>query len=93
VYPQEVELVLHENPAVQTAVVVGMPHKMNGEVPKAFVLRADGAKITEAEVIKYCKKRLAHFKVPRKVEFVDELPLSATGKILRRILRERERHR
>jgi long-chain acyl-CoA synthetase len=93
VYPQEVELTLHEHPAIRTAVVIGMPHKMNGEVPKAFVLRADGAKITETEVIKYCKKRLAHFKVPRKVEFVDELPLSAAGKILRRILRERERER
>jgi long-chain acyl-CoA synthetase len=91
VYPQEVELILHEHPAIQTAVVVGMPHLMNGEVPKAFVLKADGAKITEAEIIKYCKKRLAHFKVPRKVEFVDEFPLSAAGKILRRILRERER--
>ena len=93
VYPQEVELVLHENPAIQTAVVVGMPHRMNGEVPKAFVLKADGAKITEAEIIKYCKKRLAHFKVPRKVEFVDEFPLSVAGKILRRILREREHER
>ncbi|MDR1510775.1 MAG: AMP-binding protein [Synergistaceae bacterium] len=90
VYPQEVELVLHEHPAIRTAVVVGMPHLMNGEVPKAFVMKADGAKITEAEIIKYCKKRLAHFKVPRKVEFVDEFPLSSAGKILRRILRERE---
>jgi long-chain acyl-CoA synthetase len=93
VYPQEVELTLHEHPAIRTAVVVGMPHKMNGEVPKAFVLKSDGAKITEAEIIKYCKKRLAHYKVPRKIEFVDEFPLSAAGKILRRILRERERER
>ncbi|MDR1137210.1 MAG: AMP-binding protein, partial [Synergistaceae bacterium] len=91
VYPQEVELTLHGHPAIQTAVVVGMPHLMNGEVPKAFVLKAEGAEISEAEIIKYCKKRLAHFKVPRKVEFVDEFPLSPAGKILRRILRERER--
>jgi long-chain acyl-CoA synthetase len=93
VYPQEVELVLHSHPAIQTAVVIGMPHRMNGEVPKAFVLKTNEAEISEAEIIKYCKKRLAHFKVPRKIEFVDEFPLSATGKILRRLLREREREK
>jgi long-chain acyl-CoA synthetase len=91
VYPQEVELVLHSHPAVQTAIVVGMPHPVNGEVPKAFIQKAEGAQITELEIVKYCKEQLAHFKVPRKVEFVDEFPLSGTGKILRRVLRERER--
>ena len=91
VYPQEVELVLHEHPAVRTAIVVGMPHPVNGEVPKAFIQKAEGAEITELEIVKYCKEQLAHFKVPRKVEFVDDFPLSGTGKILRRVLRERER--
>ncbi|MDR2137636.1 MAG: AMP-binding protein [Synergistaceae bacterium] len=91
VYPQEVELVLHAHPAIQTAIVVGMPHPVNGEVPKAFIQKAEGAEITELEIVKYCKEQLAHFKVPRKVEFVDDFPLSGTGKILRRVLRERER--
>ncbi|MDR1621388.1 MAG: AMP-binding protein [Synergistaceae bacterium] len=91
VYPQEVELVLHAHPAVKTAIVVGMPHPVNGEVPKAFIQKTEGAKVTELEIVKYCKEQLAHFKVPRKVEFVDDFPLSGTGKILRRVLRERER--
>ena len=93
VYPQEVELVLQDHPAVQTAIVVGMPHPVNGEVPKAFIQKAEGAQATELEIVKYCKEQLAHFKVPRKVEFVDGFPLSGTGKILRRVLREREREK
>jgi long-chain acyl-CoA synthetase len=91
VYPQEVELALHSHPAVKTAIVVGMPHPVSGEIAKAFILKADGAEISESEIIKYCKSQLAHFKVPRKVEFVDEFPLSGTGNILRRVLREKER--
>ncbi len=89
VYPQEVEQVLHRHPAIDTAIVVGMPHRVNGEVPKAFVKKADGVEVTELEIIKYCKEQLAHFKVPRKIEFLDEFPISSTGKILRRALRER----
>ena len=91
VYPQEVELVLHAHPAVKTAIVVGMPHPRQGEVPKAFITKAEGADVTELEIVRYCKEQLAHFKVPRKVEFVDDFPLSGTGKILRRVLREREK--
>jgi long-chain acyl-CoA synthetase len=93
VYPQEVELVLHSHPAVKTAIVVGMPHPVNGEVPKAFIQKVEEAEVTELEIVKYCKEQLAHFKVPRKVEFVDDFPLSGTGKILRRVLREREREK
>ena len=89
VYPQEVEQVLHRHPAIDTAIVVGMPHRVNGEVPKAFVKKADGVEVSELEIIKYCKEQLAHFKVPRKIEFLDEFPISSTGKILRRALRER----
>ena len=93
VYPQEVELILHEHPAIRTAIVVGMPHPVNGEVPKAFIQKAEGTDVTDLEIVKYCKERLAHYKVPRKVEFVDDFPLSGTGKILRRVLREREREK
>ncbi len=91
VYPQEVEKILSEHPAVHSAVVVGMPHDINGEIPKAYVQLNDGAETTEREIIKYAKEKLAHFKVPRSVEFVEEFPLSGTGKILRRVLRERAR--
>lgn len=88
VYPQEVEKVLAEHPAVHQAVVVGMPHDINGQIPKAYIMLEDGAKIDEREIIKYAKEHLAHFKVPRRVEFVTEFPLSGTGKILRRVLRD-----
>ena len=91
VYPQEVEKILSEHEAVNSAVVVGMPHEINGEIPKAYVQLKDGAKVTERDIIKYAKERLAHFKVPRSVEFVEEFPLSGAGKILRRVLRERAR--
>lgn len=91
VYPQEVEKILAEHPDVHAAVVVGMPHEINGEIPKAYIKLNDGAKVTERDIIRYAKEKLAHFKVPRRVEFVDEFPLSGTGKILRRVLRERAR--
>ena len=89
VYPQEVEKVLAEHPAVHQAVVVGMPHEINGQIPKAYILLEEGAEATDRDIIKFAKERLAHFKVPRSVEFVSEFPLSGTGKILRRVLRER----
>jgi len=89
VYPQEVEKILSEHPAVHAAVVVGMYHNINGEIPKAYVQLEDGVEVTDREIIRFAKEKLAHFKVPRAVEFVDEFPVSATGKILRRVLRER----
>ncbi|MBQ7154594.1 MAG: AMP-binding protein [Synergistaceae bacterium] len=91
VYPQEVEKILAEHPAVHAAVVVGVPHEINGEIPKAYVQLNDGADATDRDIIRYAKEHLAHFKVPRSVEFVEEFPLSGTGKILRRVLRERAR--
>ena len=92
VYPQEVEKVLAEHPAVHGAVVVGVPHEINGEIPKAYVQLNDGSEASDRDIIKFAKEHLAHFKVPRSVEFVEEFPLSGTGKILRRVLRERARN-
>ena len=89
VYPQEVERIVNTHPAVQSSIVVGVPHPSSGEIPKVFVVRKEGAIVTDVEIIHFCKERLAHFKVPRKVEFVDGWPLSSTGKILRRVLKER----
>ena len=90
VYPQEVERIVNTHPAVQSSIVVGVPHLSSGEIPKVFILKKEGAEVTDIEIIQYCKKHLDHFKVPRKVEFVDGWPLSGTGKILRRVLKERE---
>ena len=90
VYPQEVERVLQEHPAVHTAAVAGEPNPLTGEIVKAFVILQEGASVTPKELVDFCKERLAHFKVPRKVRFVTELPLSSTGKVQRRALRDLE---
>ena len=91
VYPQEVEAILAEHDGVSLAVVVGMPNNISGEVPKAYVIRTQGSEVSEGELVKFCKERLSHYKVPRSIEFVESLPISATGKILRRVLRQKER--
>ena len=93
VYPQEVEAILDEHPGVNQAVVVGMPNDMSGEVPKAFIIKNPESSVSERELIQFCKERLSHYKVPRSVEFVESLPISATGKILRRVLRQKEREK
>ena len=93
VYPQEVEAVLHTHPAVQTAVVVGVPNINSGEYPMAYIQKKPDAEVSEPELVRYCKDQLAHYKVPRKVEFVESMPLSATGKVLRRVLRQQSSSR
>ena len=90
VYPQEVERVLQEHPAVHAAAVAGEPNPLTGEIVKAFVILKEGASATPKELVDFCKERLAHFKVPRKVRFVAEFPLSGTGKLQRRALRDLE---
>ena len=90
VYPQEVERILNAHPAVAQAAVVSMRHSVNGEIPRAFIVLKDGASVTDRDIIEYCKGKLANYKVPRKVDFVESLPMSANGKILRRKLREIE---
>jgi len=91
VYPQEVETVLNQFPGVSMSAVIGIPNAVSGEVPKAFVVPKEGAALTAQSLIAHCKEHLAHYKVPRKVEFVSELPLSSVGKVLRRELRRIEK--
>lgn len=90
IYPREVEEVLYEHPAVLEAAVVGVPDKYRGETVKAFVVLKPEyrGKVTEKEIEQFCRERLAAYKVPKIIEFRDELPKSAVGKILRRVLRE-----
>jgi len=89
VYPREVEEVLFEHPAVKEAAVIGIPHEYMGETVKAFVVLRDPAKVPpKEEILAYCKTRLANYKVPRELEFVQDLPKSLVGKVLRRKLRE-----
>ena len=86
VYPAQVEAVLHEHPAVADAAVLGVPDERWGEVGLALVVRRD--EVTEEQLLEHCGQRLARFKVPRGVRFLDALPRSATGKLLKRELRE-----
>jgi long-chain acyl-CoA synthetase len=90
VWPREVEEILYTHPAVHLAAVVGMPDAYRGELVKAFVVLRDGAAraVTEADIIAYCRERLAAYKAPRVVEFRTALPLSGAGKVLKRVLRE-----
>ncbi|MFM7064071.1 MAG: AMP-binding protein [Actinomycetes bacterium] len=87
VYPAEVEEVVGQHPAVEACAVVGVPHPYTGEAVKAYVVVRDGCSIEEEDVIAFCAERLARYKCPNKVWFVEELPRGLGGKILRRILR------
>ncbi len=89
VYSREVEEVLYAHPGVSEAAVIGLPDATWGERVTAVVTRRAGADVTEADIISLCRDRLAGFKTPRRVEFVDELPKNVSGKILKRELRDR----
>jgi fatty-acyl-CoA synthase len=88
VYPVEIENVLYKHPAVHMCAVIGVPHETWGEVGKAVVVLKPGATASEDELIEFMRDHLARFKVPKSVAFMDELPLSSMGKILKRDLRE-----
>jgi HIP---CoA ligase len=88
VYPAEVEQVLARLPGVAESAVIGVPDGRLGEVGKAFVVARPGAELSAADVMAYCRERLANFKVPRQVKFLDTLPRNPSGKALKRLLRE-----
>jgi HIP---CoA ligase len=88
VYPAEVEQALARLDGVAESAVIGIPDQRLGEVGKAYIVRRPGHALTEADVIAYCRERLANFKVPRQVEFRAELPRNPSGKPLKRLLRE-----
>ena len=91
VFPREVEEVLFMHPSVREAVAAGVPDPYRGETVKAWVVLKDGEQATAEEIVAFCKLHLAPFKVPRMVEFRADLPKTAVGKYLRRVLVEEEK--
>jgi len=87
VYPAEVENVLYGLPGVAEAAVIGIPDERWGEVGRAVVVLEEGSEISTGEIIGFCSERLARFKVPKSVVFVDALPRNAAGKVLKQDLR------
>ncbi len=89
IYPAEVEEVIHEHPAVLDVAVIGVPNEEWGEELKGIVQLKPGVETTADEIIDFCRQRLADFKRPRSIDFVDEVPRNPSGKLLKRQLRER----
>lgn len=87
VFPNEVEEIICQMPGVGECAVIGAPHRKLGEIVKAFIVKTD-PNLSEAQVISYCKEQMTSYKRPRKIIFIDEMPKSIVGKILRRQLRD-----
>ena len=88
VWPNEVEEVLFEHPKIHEAAVIGIPDETRGETVKAFVVMEPGQTATVDEIRAFCKEKMAVYKVPTHIDFVEDLPKTQVGKILRRELRE-----
>ena len=87
IYPAEIEAVLFRHPKMVECAVIGVPDDDWGESVKAVVLQKEGETADEQEIIDYCRESLAGYKIPRSVEFTDELPKTDTGKILKKIIK------
>jgi len=89
IYPREIEEVLYLNPSIKAAAVIGIKDDHSGEIPVAYIeLDTEKEAITEKEIKSYLKEHLANFKIPKHVYFLEELPKTATGKVLKRVLKE-----
>ncbi len=91
IYPVEVDNILMDHPKILEACTIGVPDPYRGETIKAYVVKKPGETIEGDEIIAFCKEKLAAYKVPKTIEFINELPKSAVGKILRREVREMDR--
>lgn len=86
IYPAELERIIAQHPAVAMVAVAAMHDELKGQVPKAFIVPKAGVSCGSSEIIEHCRARLAPYKVPREVAFLEDLPKTSTGKILRRML-------
>ena len=93
IYPREIEEVLLKNAKIEDAAVIGIKDPHRGETVKAYIVLKKDQNLTEKEVVSYCSEKLAIYKIPKSVEFVDSLPKSLVGKVLRRELVERNERR
>jgi len=91
IYPREIEEVLYQHAKVKSAAAVGVPIPGKGERVKAFVVLKEGQTATEEEILEFCRENMAPYKVPKFVDFRDELPMTMVGKVLRRVLLEEEK--
>jgi long-chain acyl-CoA synthetase len=90
IYPREIEEVLYEHPKVQDAAAIGVPNPKRGEAVKVFIVPKKGETLSRQQILDWCKEKLAPYKVPKEVEFLDCLPKTTVGKVLRRELRNAE---
>ncbi|HEX3012160.1 MAG TPA: AMP-binding protein, partial [Syntrophomonadaceae bacterium] len=88
VFPREIDEILYMHPKIKDACTIGVPDPKRGETVKAFVVVKDGAALTKEEVIEFCREYLTPYKVPKLVEFIDDLPRTSVGKPMRKALRE-----
>jgi long-chain acyl-CoA synthetase len=90
VYPRELEEVLMTHPAVSLVAVIGVPHDTLGQEVEAFIIVKPGVVVTVEEMTVWCRQQMAQYKYPRHIEFCDTLPMTATGKVLKRELAEQD---
>ena len=88
IYPREIENLLFEHPAVADAAVIGIPSEQWGESLLAFITLKPGESAVSDDIIEFCRSKLAGYKIPRQVEFIDVIPRNASGKVLKKDLRE-----
>ena len=88
IYSTEVEAALFAHPDIIDAAVIGVPNEKYGEVVKACIVKKEGSNLTEEDVINFCKDRIASYKKPQSIDFIDEVPRNASGKVLKKVLRE-----
>lgn len=88
VYPAEVENILYGHPAIADVAVIGVPDEQWGEAVKAVAVLKPGSSLSAEELIAHARGKVAGFKIPKSVDFVSDLPRNATGKVLRRLIRE-----
>ncbi|MCH7902389.1 AMP-binding protein, partial [archaeon] len=90
IYPVEIEEVINSHPEVQESAVIGVPDKFFGEAVKAFVVLKNGITVDENDIISYCKQKVASYKKPKYIEFIENLPRNTMGKVQKNVLREKE---